>query len=167
MFDKIIAYSIKNKFVIGVLVFALIVWGLFSLKQIPIDAVPDITNNQVQIITITPTLATQEVEKFITTPVELALQSLQNIEEIRSISRFGLSVITVVFEEHVDIYLARQLVNERIQEAQSAIPEGLGTPEMAPISTGLGEIYQYVVRPEKGFEDKYTSSELRQCKIGL
>ncbi len=161
MFDKIIAYSIKNKFVIGVLVFALIVWGLFSLKQIPIDAVPDITNNQVQIITITPTLATQEVEKFITTPVELALQSLQNIEEIRSISRFGLSVITVVFEEHVDIYLARQLVNERIQEAQSAIPEGLGTPEMAPISTGLGEIYQYVVRPEKGFEDKYTSSELR------
>lgn len=146
---------------IGLLVFALIVWGLFSLRQIPIDAVPDITNNQVQIITITPTLATQEVEQFITTPVELALQSLQNIEEIRSISRFGLSVITVVFEEHVDIYLARQLVNERLQEAQSVIPEGLGTPEMAPISTGLGEIYQYVVRPDTGYEDKYSPADLR------
>ena len=161
MFDKIIAYSIKNKFVVGLMVFALIIWGLYSLRQIPIDAVPDITNNQVQIITITPTLATQEVEQFITTPVELALQSLQNLEEIRSISRFGLSVITVVFEEHVDIYLARQLVNERIQEAQSVIPEGLGTPEMAPISTGLGEIYQYVVRPKEGFEDKYSPVDLR------
>lgn len=161
MFDKIITYSIKNKFVIGLLVFALILWGFYSLRQIPIDAVPDITNNQVQVITITPTLATQEVEKFITTPVELALQSLQNLEEIRSISRFGLSVITVVFEEDVDIYLARQLVNERLQEAKSVIPEGLGTPEMAPISTGLGEIYQYVVRPQEGFENEYSPTDLR------
>ena len=108
MFDNLIAYSVKNKFVIGLFVAALIVWGLFSLKQLPIDAVPDITNNQVQIITISPTLATQEVEQFITTPVELALQSLQKTEEIRSISRFGLSVVTVVFEENYDIYLARQ-----------------------------------------------------------
>ena len=164
MFDKIIAYSVRNKFVIGLFVAALIVWGLFSLKQLPIDAVPDITNNQVQIITISPTLATQEVEQFITTPVELAVQSLQKTEEIRSISRFGLSVVTVVFEEGYDIYLARQLVNEKLKEAEEDIPDGLGTPEMAPLSTGLGEIYQYVVRPTKGFEDKYSPTELRSIQ---
>jgi len=161
MFDKIIAYSVNNKFVIGLFVATLTIWGIFSLRQLPIDAVPDITNNQVQIITISPTLATQEIEQFITTPVELALQSLQKVEEIRSISRFGLSVITVVFEENYNIYLARQLVTERIKEAQDAIPNGLGTPEMSPISTGLGEIYQYVVRPKKGFEDKFSATELR------
>lgn len=164
MFDKIIAYSVKNKFVIGLLVMALMIWGAYSLRQLPIDAVPDITNNQVQIITISPTLATQEIEQFITTPVELSLQNLQNIEEIRSISRFGLSVITVVFHEGYDIYLARQLVSERLKEAQDVIPNGLGTPEMSPISTGLGEIYQYVVRPEKGFENKYSSTELRSIQ---
>ncbi len=164
MFDNIIAYSVKNKFVVGLLVAALIVWGLFSLKQLPIDAVPDITNNQVQIITISPTLATQEVEQFITTPVELAVQSMQKTEEIRSISRFGLSVVTVVFEEDYDIYLARQLVNERLKEAEEDIPNGLGTPEMAPLSTGLGEIYQYVVRPEEGFEDKYSPTDLRSIQ---
>ena len=164
MFDNIIAYSVKNKFVVGLFVAALIVWGLFSLKQLPIDAVPDITNNQVQIITISPTLATQEVEQFITTPVELAVQSLQKTEEIRSISRFGLSVVTVVFEEDYDIYLARQLVNEKLQEAGEDIPDGLGTPEMAPLSTGLGEIYQYVVRPEEGYEDEYSPTELRSIQ---
>ena len=164
MFDNLIAYSVKNKFVIGLFVAALIVWGLFSLKQLPIDAVPDITNNQVQIITISPTLATQEVEQFITTPVELALQSLQKTEEIRSISRFGLSVVTVVFEENYDIYLARQLVNERLKEAQGNIPDGLGVPEMGPLSTGLGEIYQYVVRPDQGFEEKYSATELRSIQ---
>jgi cobalt-zinc-cadmium resistance protein CzcA len=161
MFDKIIAYSIQNKFVIGFLVLALIVWGFFSLRQLPIDAVPDITNNQVQIITITPTLATQEVEQFITNPVELALQNVQNLEEIRSISRFGLSVVTVVFEEKMDIYLARQLVAQHLKEAEEVIPPGWGTPEMAPISTGLGEIYQYVLRPEEGYEDQYPPMELR------
>ena len=164
MFDNIIAYSVRNKFVIGLFVAALIVWGLFSLKQLPIDAVPDITNNQVQIITISPTLATQEVEQFITTPVEFAVQSLQKTEEIRSISRFGLSVVTVVFEEGYDIYLARQLVNEKLKEAEEDIPDGLGTPEMAPLSTGLGEIYQYVVRPEKDFKDKYSPTELRSMQ---
>lgn len=161
MFDKIIAYSIQNKFVIGLLVAALIVWGLFSLRQLPIDAVPDITNNQVQVITISPTLATQEVEQFITTPIELSLQNIQQLVEIRSISRFGLSVITVVFEEDMDVYLARQLVGEYLKEAESNIPDGLGTPEMAPISTGLGEIYQYVVRPEEGYEEQYPATELR------
>lgn len=164
MFDKIITYSVRNKFVIGLLVAALVVWGIFSLRQLPIDAVPDITNNQVQVITISPTLATQEIEQFITTPVELALQSLQKTEEIRSISRFGLSVITVVFEEDYDIYLARQLVGERLKEAQDEIPEGLGTPEIAPLSTGLGEIYQYVVRPEEGYEEKYSATELRSIQ---
>ena len=164
MFDNIIAYSVKNKFVIGLFVAALIVWGVFSLRQLPIDAVPDITNNQVQIITISPTLATQEVEQFITTPVELAVQSLQKTEEIRSISRFGLSVVTVVFQEGYDIYLARQLVNEKLQEAEEDIPNGLGTPEMAPLSTGLGEIYQYVVRPEEGYDDKYSPIELRSIQ---
>ncbi|MBK8516769.1 MAG: CusA/CzcA family heavy metal efflux RND transporter [Saprospiraceae bacterium] len=164
MFDRIITYSVKNKFVIGLFVAALSVWGIFSLRQLPIDAVPDITNNQVQIITISPTLATQEVEQFITTPVELSLQNLQRVEEIRSISRFGLSVITVVFEENYDIYLARQLVTERINEAQNAIPSGLGVPEMSPISTGLGEIYQYVLRPDQGFEKKYSATELRSIQ---
>ncbi len=161
MFDKIIAYSIQNKFVIGLLVAALIVWGMFSLRQLPIDAVPDITNNQVQVITISPTLATQEIEQFITTPIELSLQNIQQLVEIRSISRFGLSVVTVVFEEKMDVYLARQLVGEYLKEAESNIPAGLGSPEMAPISTGLGEIYQYVVRPEEGYEDKFTPTDLR------
>ena len=164
MFDKIIAYSIQNKFVIGLLVAALIVWGLFSLRQLPIDAVPDITNNQVQVITISPTLATQEVEQFITTPVELALQNIQQLVEIRSISRFGLSVVTVVFEEDMDLYLSRQLVSEYLKEAEGNIPDGLGTPEMAPISTGLGEIYQYVIRPAEGFEEKYSLTELRSIQ---
>ncbi len=164
MFDKIISYSIQNKFVIGLLVAALIVWGLFSLRQLPIDAVPDITNNQVQVITISPTLATQEIEQFITTPIELALQNIQQLVEIRSISRFGLSVITVVFEEDMDVYLSRQLVSEYIKEAEGNIPSGLGTPEMAPISTGLGEIYQYVVRPAEGFEDKYSPTDLRSIQ---
>ena len=161
MFDKIIAYSVRNKFMVGLFMAALTIWGIFSIRQLPIDAVPDITNNQVQIITISPTLATQEIEQFITTPVELALQNLQQVEEIRSTSRFGLSTITVVFEEGYDIYLARQLVGERIKAAQEAIPNGLGIPEMTPISTGLGEIYQYVIRPEEGFEDKYSPMKLR------
>ena len=164
MFDNIIAYSVRNKFVIGLFTAALALWGIYSLNQIPIDAVPDITNNQVQVITISPTLATQEIEQFITTPIELSLQNLQRIEEIRSISRFGLSVITVVFDESYDIYLARQLVNEALAAAQENIPEGLGEPSMAPLSTGLGEIYQYVVRPEEGFEDKYDAVELRSIQ---
>ena len=164
MFDKIISYSIHNKFVVGILVLALIVWGIFSLKNLPIDAVPDITNNQIQIITISPNLATQEIEQFITTQVELSLQNIQQLIEIRSISRFGLSVVTVVFQEDLDIYLARQLVSESLNEAQENIPEGLGTPEMAPLSTGLGEIYQYVVRSADGYEDKYSITDLRSIQ---
>ncbi|HET9135774.1 MAG TPA: CusA/CzcA family heavy metal efflux RND transporter, partial [Candidatus Kapabacteria bacterium] len=124
-------------------------------------AVPDITNNQVQIITLAPTLSAQETEQFITAALEMNLQTIPDIIELRSISRFGLSVITVVFEDHVDIYKARQLVGERLREAEQQIPKGFGTPELAPVSTGLGEIYQYVLHPKKGFESKYSPMELR------
>ncbi|BAV94724.1 CusA/CzcA family heavy metal efflux RND transporter [Ichthyobacterium seriolicida] len=166
MFNNIIAYSVKNKFIISVLVLGLVIWGVFSLKQLPIDAVPDITNNQVQIITVTPTLATQEVEQFITTPIELSLQALQKVTEIRSISRFGLSVITVVFDEKYDVYLARQLVGECLKKSEEELPKGLGAPEIAPISTGLGEIYQYVLRQstDSTSEKRYSSTELRSIQ---
>lgn len=161
MLDKIIHFSIKNKFVIGLFTVALIAVGSYSLSKLPIDALPDITNNQVQIITTSPTLATQEVEQFITYPIEIAVKSIPKVVELRSISRFGLSVITVVFEESVDIYWARAQINERLKEAEKSIPAGLGSPEIAPVSTGLGEIYQYVVFPKKGYEKKYDATELR------
>lgn len=161
MLDKIIHFSINNKFIVGLFTLALVVVGVFSLKNLPIDALPDITNNQVQIITSSPTLATQEVEQFISYPIEQSVKSIPKVIELRSISRFGLSVVTVVFEEGVDIYWARAQIAERIKEAEDVIPKSLGTPEMSPISTGLGEIYQYVVFPEKGYEDKYDATELR------
>ncbi len=161
MLDKIILFSIKNKFVVGLFTLALVVWGIFSLSRLPIDALPDITNNQVQIITSSPTLAAQEVEKFITYPIEQAVKPIPKIVELRSISRFGLSVVTVVFEEEVDIFWARTQISERLKEAEANIPAGMGTPEMAPISTGLGEIYQYVVFPRPGFEDKFNAMDLR------
>lgn len=161
MIDKLIGFSIKNKLVIGLLILGLIAWGSYSLKQLPIDAVPDITNNQVQVITVAPSIAAQEVEKLITFPVEITMATIPGIEEIRSFSRFGLSVVTIVFEEDVDVYWARQQVNERLSEAKNQIPKGIGTPEMAPVTTGLGEIYQYVVHTKKGYEDKYSAMELR------
>lgn len=161
MLDKIIHFSIHNKFIIGLCMLALIGVGSYSLSKLPIDALPDITNNQVQIITTSPTLATQEVEQFITYPIELAIKPIPKIVELRSISRFGLSVVTVVFEENVDIYWARAQISERLKEAENTIPKGLGNPELAPISTGLGEIYQYVVFPQKGFEKQYSATDLR------
>ncbi|WP_177734621.1 efflux RND transporter permease subunit [Flavobacterium inviolabile] len=161
MLDKIIHFSINNKFIIGLFTLILIVVGGYSAYTLPIDALPDITNNQVQIITSSPTLATQEVEQFITYPIEQSVKPIPKIVELRSISRFGLSVVTVVFEEDVDIYWARAQISERIKEAENAIPKGVGTPEMAPVSTGLGEIYQYVVFPEKGYENKYDATQLR------
>lgn len=164
MLDRVILFSIKNKFIIGLFTLALIGVGSYSLYKLPIDALPDITNNQVQIITTSPTLATQEVEQFITYPVELAVKPIPNVVEMRSTSRFGLSVVTVVFKESVDIYWARAQISERLKEAENSIPKGLGTPEMAPISTGLGEIYQYVVYPKKGYEDKYDATELRSIQ---
>jgi cobalt-zinc-cadmium resistance protein CzcA len=161
MLDKIIAFSIKNKFIIALMTLALIVWGIWSLTRLPIDAVPDVTNNQVQIITVCPTLAGQEVEQLVTYPIEQSVANLPDLEELRSISRFGLSVITVVFEDNVDIYFARQLINERLKEAEAQIPKGVGTPELAPVSTGLAEVYQYIIHPIKGSESKYTAMDLR------
>ncbi|MBX9851947.1 MAG: CusA/CzcA family heavy metal efflux RND transporter [Cytophagaceae bacterium] len=161
MIDNLISFSIRNKLIIGIFTLALVVWGAYSLTRLPIDAVPDITNNQVQIITSAPTLAAQEVEQFITYPVEIAMANIPKVIEIRSISRFGLSVVTVVFEDDADIYWARQLVGEKIKIAQDQIPKGLGNPDMAPISTGLGEIYQYVLVPKPGYEKKYSASDLR------
>ncbi|PTX13170.1 cobalt-zinc-cadmium resistance protein CzcA [Pontibacter mucosus] len=161
MLDKIIHFSIYNKLIIGILTLGLIVWGGYSLTQLPIDAVPDITNNQVQVITSSPSLAAQEVERLISFPVEQTMATIPDIEEVRSISRFGLSVVTIVFKENVDVYWARQQVAERLTEASENIPPGVGSPEMAPISTGLGEIYQYVVHAKPGYEDRYTAMELR------
>lgn len=161
MLNKIILFSIKNKFIIGVFSLALVIWGLWSANRLPIDAVPDITNNQVQIITHSPAFATQEVEQFITMPIERSLANLPDVEEMRSISRFGLSVVTVVFDETVDIYFARQLVSQQLSEAEELIPEGKGKPELAPVSTGLGEVYKYVLHPAKGAENKYSPTELR------
>jgi len=161
MIDQIIAFSIRQKLIIGLLVAGLIGWGIYSLQNLPIDAVPDITDNQVQVITNAPTLAAQEVEQLITYPLEMDLGNVPGVIEVRSVSRFGLSVITVVFKEDIDIYFARQLIGERMKTAEEDIPNGLGKPEMSPISTGLGEVYQYVLYAAPAFKDKYTSTDLR------
>ncbi|WP_413512398.1 CusA/CzcA family heavy metal efflux RND transporter [Myroides odoratus] len=161
MLDKIIQFSIRNKFIIGLFVLGLIAVGSYSLVNLPMDTQPDITNNQVQIITSSPTLATQEVEQFITYPIEQAVKPIPNITELRSISRFGLSVVTVVFTEDTDIYWARTQISEKLKAAEEVIPKNVGTPELAPVSTGLGEIYQYVVYAQEGYEDQYNSMDLR------
>lgn len=164
MLDKIIHFSINNKFIIGLFTLTLILVGSYSAYTLPIDALPDITNNQVQIITTSPTLATQEIEQFITYPIEQSLKTIPKTVELRSVSKFGLSVITLVFEENVDIYWARTQVAERLKEAENSIPSDMGTPEIAPVSTGLGEIYQYIVHPKKGFEEKFDATELRSIQ---
>lgn len=164
MINKIIHFSIHNKLIIGLLMATLVGWGIYSASQLPIDAVPDITDNQIQVITTSPALSAQEIEQFITFPLEMELGFLPKLEQIRSISRFGLSVITVVFEDDLDIYLARQLVNEGIQAAKENIPDGLGMPFMGPITTGLGEIYLYTLSASEGFEEKYNAMELRSIQ---
>jgi heavy metal efflux system protein len=161
MLDRIIYFSIRNKLIVGFFTLGLVAWGLWSASNIPVDAVPDITNNQVQVITLTPTLAAQETEQLVTYPIEQSLANLPDLVEMRSISRFGLSVITVVFEDNIDIYFARQLITEKLKEAEQRIPKGLGTPELGPVSTGLGEVYQYVIHPKKGSENKYSAMDLR------
>src|SRR5512137_1812511 len=161
MIEHIISFSIKNKFIIGLFIIALVAWGTFSLTRLPIDAIPDITNNQVQVISIAPSLAVQEVESFITAPIEVAVANIPDIIELRSISRLGLSVVTVVFKDNVDIYWARQQLGERLKEAEEAIPAGLAQISLAPISTGLGEIYQYRLTVEKGYEKEFNPMELR------
>ena len=161
MLDKIIHYSIRNKLVVGLFTIALIIWGSYSLMNLPIDAVPDITNNQVQVITVAPSQSALDIERLVTFPVEQTMATIPGIEEMRSFSRFGLSVVTIVFQDKVDVYWARQQVNERLTVALEQIPPGIGSPELAPVTTGLGEIYQYIIRPEKGFEDKYDAMALR------
>ena len=161
MLNKIIEFSIKNKLIIILMTLGLIIYGIFEVKKLPIDAVPDITDNQVQIITVSPSLGAPDVERFITFPLEQANNNIAGIKQMRSFSRFGLSVITIVFEDDIDLHLARQQVAERLQQVSKDIPTSLGTPQMAPISTGLGEIYQYVVRPKKGYEHRYNAMQLR------
>jgi cobalt-zinc-cadmium resistance protein CzcA len=161
MINRIIDFSINNKFIIGLLTLALIGVGIYSMTQVPIDAVPDITNNQVQVITQSPNLGTEDIEQFVTYPVELAMSNLPNVKEIRSVSRFGLSVVTIVFDDDVGTYLPRQLVAEKLPEVQEQIPMGLGEPSMGPISTGLGEIYQYTLEVDDEFQGEYSATELR------
>jgi cobalt-zinc-cadmium resistance protein CzcA len=161
MINRIIDFSINNKFIIALLTLALIVAGVWSVTQVPVDAVPDITNNQVQVITQSPNLGTEDIEQFITYPVEVALSNLPNVQEIRSVSRFGLSVVTIVFDDDMGTYLPRQLVAEKLPEIQEQIPAGFGKPSMGPISTGLGEIYQYTLEVEDEYKDQYSLTELR------
>ncbi|QZE15005.1 CusA/CzcA family heavy metal efflux RND transporter [Halosquirtibacter laminarini] len=161
MIDKIISFSIKNKFFIVLLTIALIVGGIYSMKSIPLDATPDITNNQVQVITVSPNLGTEDMEKFVTYQVELAMSNLPKVTELRSVSRFGLSVVTIVFDDDMGTYLPRQLVSEALGEVEENIPEGFGKPFMAPISTGLGEVYQYTLEVDSAHKSMYTPQKLR------
>ncbi|WP_421830038.1 CusA/CzcA family heavy metal efflux RND transporter [Larkinella sp.] len=165
MLQKIIQFSINQKLMVMLGVVALIAWGTYALRQLPIDAIPDITNNQVQVITQVPSLAAQETEQFITFPLETTLRNVPGVTEIRSISRFGLSVITVVFEESTPTFLARQLVAEQLKTAEGQLTDG--TPQLAPVTTGLGEIYQYVIRPKDGFKNGYTATDLRTVQDWL
>lgn len=160
MFQKLIDYSIGHKLVVGVLTLALVAWGAWSLANLPFDSTPDITDNQVQVITQAPSLGAQEVEQYITTPIEMALANVPRLEQRRSISRGGLSVITLVFDDNADIYWARSQVSQMLSEAVKDLPKNIDT-EMGPIATGLGEIYHYTVRAKKGYENKYSLTDLR------
>ncbi len=161
MLNAIIRFSVRNKLVIGLLTLAWIIWGVFQLIKLPVDALPDITSNQVQVITVSPTLGSLEVERLISFPIEQATSNIPGIKEIRSISRFGLSVVTIVFDDDKDVYWCRQQVSERMTMVRDEIPKEAGSPELAPVTTGLGEIYQYVVKPKKGYESQYDLTELR------
>ncbi len=167
MLNKIIDFSIKNKLIIGLFVIALIGYGTYEITKLPIDAVPDITNNQVQVITVAPSFGATDIERLITFPIEQANNNISGLKEIRSFSRFGLSLVTIVFNDETDIYWARQQVAERLQKIQSQIPQGIGNPELGPVSTGLGEIYQYVVRTKNGYENKYNETDLRTIQDWL
>ncbi|MEQ9221201.1 MAG: CusA/CzcA family heavy metal efflux RND transporter [Cyclobacteriaceae bacterium] len=161
MINKIISFSIKNKFIVGLLTLALIGVGIYSMYTVNLGSVPDITNNQVQVMTVSQNLATEDIEQFVTYPVELAMGNLPGVTEIRSVSRFGLSVVTIVFEDDMGIYKPRQLVQEKLNEVRDKIPEKFGSPSMGPITTGLGEIYQYTIKPKPGYDTVYTPTELR------
>ena len=176
MLNRIIESALNNRFVVILAIFVLIAFGIMAMLQLPVDAVPDITNVQVQVLTNAPALGPVEAEQFITFPVEAAMSGLPRVKEIRSVTRFGLSVVTVVFDEGTDIYWARQLVNERLGQARANIPEGFGEPEMGPISTGLGEIYQFEVRatdsrhehPHQGLPlSRYGIGDFHQLRVGI
>ncbi|QEC69936.1 CusA/CzcA family heavy metal efflux RND transporter [Panacibacter ginsenosidivorans] len=164
MLHAIIHFSIKNKLIIGLFVLGLISWGAYSVTQLPIDAVPDITNNQVLVITAAPSLGAPDVERFITVPVEQATRNVPGIIEQRSFSRFGLSLVTIVFDDKTDVYWARQQVSERLTQVRQQIPAGMGEPELGPVTTGLGEIFQYVVKAKPGYEGKYDLAALRDIQ---
>ena len=161
MIDTIVKFSVRKKLFVAMTAVFLFLGGLYAMMTLPVDAVPDITNNQVQVVTVSPTLAPQEVEQLITIPIETSMSNIMNVTEIRSVSRFGLSLVTVVFKESVPTLEARQLINEQIQTVAGEIPQELGTPEMMPITTGLGEIYQYVLKVDKEHEKDYDAMELR------
>lgn len=161
MLDKIIDFSINNKFIVGLFTVVLVGLGIWSMREVPLDAQPDITNNQVQVITQAPNLSTADIEQFVTYPVEVAMSNLPGVQEIRSVSRFGLSVVTIVFNDAQGTYLPRQLVSEKLSQVKEEIPQGFGEPSMGPISTGLGEIYQYTLEVEDEFKDEYDLTELR------
>ncbi|WP_142784033.1 CusA/CzcA family heavy metal efflux RND transporter [Changchengzhania lutea] len=161
MLERIIQYSIHHKLIVLLFTAGIVGFGLYSLSNIPIGAVPDVTNNQVQVITTSRTLSTEDVEKFLTYPVELEMANLPGVKEIRSISKFGLSVVTVVFDDEMGTYLPRQLIAEKIKSAEEKIPEGFGKPFMGPVSTGLGEIYQYVIDVDPNYKDQYSLSDVR------
>lgn len=164
MLHKIVAFSVKNKLIIGLFTLAMAIGGAYSMYKIPINSMPDITSNQVSVITQSPTLSAEEVEKLVTYPIELSLSNLPGVKEIRSVSRFGLSNITVVFKEDMGIYNPRQVIAHKLQQVQGKLPEDAKKPTLAPISTGLGEIYQYVLTPKKGYDTAYTARELRSIQ---
>ena len=161
MLSHIIKFSLRNKFIILLFTLFVIAFGLYSLSRIPIGAVPDVTNNQVQVITTSRNLSTQDMEQFITYPIELEMANLPGVREIRSVSKFGLSVVTIVFDDDMGTYLPRQLIAEKIKSATEKIPKGFGSPEMGPITTGLGEIYQYILDVKPEYKDDYTAEDLR------
>ena len=161
MLEKIIDFSIRNKLIVMLFTFTIAAFGLFAVFKISVGAVPDITNNQVQVITTSGNLSTQEIEQYITAPVEMEMANLPGVKEIRSVSKFGISLVTIVFDDKIGTYLPRQLIAEKIKSAAAKIPEGFGVPEMGPITTGLGEIYQYTLDIRDGYENRYTATDLR------
>lgn len=167
MISKIISYSVHNKKVVLIAIALLLVVGIYNVTKLPIDAVPDITDNQVQVITVSPSLSAEDLERMVTIPIENSIASIKGLKNYRSFSRFGLSLITIVFEDNVDIYWARQQVSERLAMVQRNIPPSFGSPELAPITTGLGEIFQYILTAQKGYESKFSLSELRSIQDWL
>ena len=161
MLEKIINFSVRNKLIVILFTLSVAAYGIFAVFKIPVGAVPDITNNQVQVITTSGNLSTQEIEQFITAPVEMEMANLPGVQEIRSVSKFGISVVTVVLDDNLGTYLPRQLIAEKIKSASANIPEIYGSPDMGPITTGLGEIYQYIIDVKPGYEDKYSAMDLR------